>query len=61
VMGFLRYDLTNYLTRPAWNCDPPDLCLLNGWDYRREPQHLAGLLHFKSNCVEVRAHLEEPI
>jgi hypothetical protein len=55
VMGFLRYDLTNYLTRPAWNC------LLNGWDYRREPQHLAGLLHFKSNCVEVRAHLEEPI
>jgi hypothetical protein len=31
VMGFfLRYCLTNYLSRLALNSDPPDLCLLSG-------------------------------
>jgi hypothetical protein len=27
----------NYLPRLALNLDPPDLCLLSSWDYRREP------------------------
>jgi hypothetical protein len=27
----------NYLLGLALNCDPPDLCLLSSWDYRREP------------------------
>jgi hypothetical protein len=26
----------NYLPRLALNDDPPDLCLLSSWDYRRE-------------------------
>jgi hypothetical protein len=25
------------LPRLALNCDPPDLCLLSSWNYRREP------------------------
>jgi hypothetical protein len=28
----------SYLPRLASNGDPPDLCLLSSWDYRREPQ-----------------------
>jgi hypothetical protein len=27
----------NYLFGLALKCDPPDLCLLSSWDYRREP------------------------
>jgi hypothetical protein len=27
----------NYLSGLALNRDPPDLCLLSSWDYRREP------------------------
>jgi hypothetical protein len=27
----------NYLPGLALNLDPPDLCLLSSWDYRREP------------------------
>jgi hypothetical protein len=27
----------------VWNCDPPDLCLLSGWDYRQEPLFPAPL------------------
>jgi hypothetical protein len=27
----------NYLPGLALNCDPPDLCLLGSYDYRREP------------------------
>jgi hypothetical protein len=25
----------------AWNCIPPDLCLLSSWDYKHEPLFLA--------------------
>jgi hypothetical protein len=28
----------NYLSGLALNLDPPDLCLLSSWDYRRGPQ-----------------------
>jgi hypothetical protein len=38
---FFKYGLLNYLPRLASSCDPPDLWLLNSWDYRREPQHPA--------------------
>jgi hypothetical protein len=31
----------NYFPGLALNCDPPDLCLQSGWDYRWEPLHLA--------------------
>jgi hypothetical protein len=31
----------SYLLRLALNRDPPDLCLLSGWDYRREALHPA--------------------
>jgi hypothetical protein len=34
---FSRKSLVNYLPRLALNLNPPDLCLLNSWDYRREP------------------------
>jgi hypothetical protein len=34
---FLRQGLKNYLPGLALNLDPPDLCLLSSWDYRREP------------------------
>jgi hypothetical protein len=27
----------NYLPGLASNLDPPDLCILSNWDYRREP------------------------
>jgi hypothetical protein len=33
---FLSSDLSNYLPGLASNYDPPDLCLLSSWDYRRE-------------------------
>jgi hypothetical protein len=35
----------NYLPRLASNLDPPDLCLLSNWDYRREPPVPAKIVH----------------
>jgi hypothetical protein len=32
----LRQDLESYFPGRALNHDPPDLCLLSSWDYRRE-------------------------
>jgi hypothetical protein len=34
---FYREELENYLPGVALNHDPPDLCFLSSWDYRREP------------------------
>jgi hypothetical protein len=34
---FLNRVSQNYLPRLALNLDPPDLCLLSSYDYRREP------------------------
>jgi hypothetical protein len=31
-----RFSWTIFLV-PAWNCDPPDGCLLSSWDYKHEP------------------------
>jgi hypothetical protein len=41
-------DLDNFLPRLAWNCDPPDLHLLRGWDYRCEPHCLTQGLHMNN-------------
>jgi hypothetical protein len=38
VKSFLRKGLLNYLPRLASNLDPPDLCFLSSWNYRREPR-----------------------
>jgi hypothetical protein len=35
VNYWLRWGFTNFLPNLTWNCDPPDLCLLSNWDYRR--------------------------
>jgi hypothetical protein len=45
-MGFLE----NGLLGLALNPDPPDLCLLSSWDYRREPLTLG--LPFADNVVD---------
>jgi hypothetical protein len=36
----------NYLPRLASNLNPPDLCLLSSWDFRREPPE-PGLSSFR--------------
>jgi hypothetical protein len=45
----------------AKNHDPPDLCLLSGWDYRREPpvpgQNFS--IWFMGNPLEVFVHETE--
>jgi hypothetical protein len=46
VTGFWRHCHSNYLPGLALNHDPPDLCLLNSWDDRRqppEPSHLVPI------------------
>jgi hypothetical protein len=43
------------------NLDPPDLCLLSSWDYRREHRHLARKedLEFEVNLGTLaRPHLK---
>jgi hypothetical protein len=40
----------NYLPGLASNLDPPDLCLLSSWDYRREPLPPAKCLDFAWQC-----------
>jgi hypothetical protein len=39
---FIAWDggLKNFLPGLASNYDLPDLCLLNSWNYRHEPQQL---------------------
>jgi hypothetical protein len=36
----------NYLPGLALNPNPPDLCFLRSWDYRREPQAQLSPLGF---------------
>jgi hypothetical protein len=43
VKGFSRQGLVNYLPGLALNHDPPDLCVLSSWDYRREPLQPASV------------------
>jgi hypothetical protein len=35
----------------ALNCDPPDLCLLSSWDYRRDHQCPASDSILMLNCL----------
>jgi hypothetical protein len=44
----------NYLPGLASNHNPPDLCLLSSWDYRREP--LAPSFICLHRCLETRCH-----
>jgi hypothetical protein len=44
LCSILRKGLSNSLPRLASNCDPPNLCLPSGWDYRCEPQTPSKLL-----------------
>jgi hypothetical protein len=45
----------NYLPGLASNRDPPDLCFLSSWDYRREPLELCQEQSFtKSGDSRVR-------
>jgi hypothetical protein len=41
----------NYLPKVALNHDPPDLCLLSSWDYRREP--LVPYFLNKQSCSRI--------
>jgi hypothetical protein len=36
LTSLLRWNLTNFLPRSAFNCDSPNLYLLNVWDYRHK-------------------------
>jgi hypothetical protein len=46
MLGISTQGLSNYLPRLALNRDPPDLCLLSSWDYRREPPAPGMTLNF---------------
>jgi hypothetical protein len=37
VMGYSREVSQTICPGLALNCDPPDLCFLSSWDYKREP------------------------
>jgi hypothetical protein len=37
VMGIFKIGYMSYLPKLALNHNPPDLCLLSSWDYRRDP------------------------
>jgi hypothetical protein len=43
VIGFFKTESQELFSQLASNCDPPDLCLLSSWDYRRG--HLAYLFY----------------
>jgi hypothetical protein len=56
---FVEMGLTNFLPRLASNHgDPPDLCLLDSWDYMHETPHPASPTVFFLNTLVFRPHPE---
>jgi hypothetical protein len=56
-------DLATFLLWLPLNCDPPDLHLMNSWDYKYEPLYLAWFVFLnifwnnnnnKNRCVILR-------
>jgi hypothetical protein len=49
--GFFEIGSRELFPRLTLNHDPPDLCLLSGWDYRREPLAPACIRDLKMEDV----------
>jgi hypothetical protein len=52
VMDFSEIGSRKLFAQAGFEHDPPDLCLLSSWDYRREPP-APGMANLPNQCAHI--------